>query len=383
MKPQTLQMPPAATGLQAVAGASIGSSVDRSSAIFMPKTLNRRNLKKLTLDAPSSSAAPAGIDLRDPDRKASADELISHLQNLELGLEYQITMRVEDLVTLKKLGAGNSGTVSKVLHIPSKKIMARKVIHIETKELIHSQIIRELRIMHECDSPFIIDFFGAFIDQGDVVICMEYVDCSSLDKNLRMTGPFPEVILKQVAWCVLSGLNYLYDHHRIIHRDVKPSNVLLDSKGGMKLCDFGVSRELINSIADTFVGTSTYMSPERIQGGVYSVKGDVWSLGLMLVELATGKFPFGDNSNRAPDSILDLLQRIVNEHPPSLKPEDGFSADLCDFVDMCLKREKERGDPHKLMLHPFLQGCETPEFKSEVKRWAKNVRRAQKGKAIK
>ena len=94
---------------------------------------------------------------------------------------------------------------------------------------------------------------------------------------------------------------------------MKPSNILLNLHGQIKLCDFGVSGELINSIANTFVGTSTYMSPERIQGAQYSVKSDVWSLGISLWELAVGRAPY-----RSAGGVLDLLQQIVGEEPPKL-----------------------------------------------------------------
>ena len=85
-------------------------------------------------------------------------------------------------------------------------------------------------------------------------------------------------VLGKIAEAVLGGLKYLYLAHRIMHRDIKPSNVLLNSRGQIKLCDFGVSSELENSVADTFVGTGTYMAPERIQGSPYTVKSDVWSV---------------------------------------------------------------------------------------------------------
>lgn len=371
------------------------------------RSLNRRNIKKLRLKkleplaSEHSSAVASPCDsatgsayYHDPERKHSTDELISDIQRLELGVEYQVPIKADELVQLKKLGSGNSGTVSKVLHLPTQKIMARKTIHLDAKEMVQSQILRELRIMHECDSPFIIDFYGAFISEGDVVICMEYVDCGSFDKILKITGPLPEFMLKHVAYSVLSGLNYLYDTHRIIHRDVKPSNVLLDSKGNIKLCDFGVSKELINSMADTFVGTSTYMSPERIQGGVYTVKGDVWSLGIMLYELASGRHAFsvghGETQGKPSESILELLQRIVNEKPPTLSPEDGYSPELCDFIAQSLKRENERPGPRELMKHRFLSDFidadgfrVSQKYRSSIKRWAKNVRRVQRGKHAK
>uniref|UniRef100_UPI0009B41A87 dual specificity mitogen-activated protein kinase kinase 2-like n=1 Tax=Monopterus albus TaxID=43700 RepID=UPI0009B41A87 len=90
---------------------------------------------------------------------------------------------------------------------------------------------------------------------------------------------------------VLRGLAYLREKHQIMHRDVKPSNILVNSRGEIKLCDFGVSGQLIDSMANSFVGTRSYMSPERLQGTHYSVQSDVWSMGLSLVELAIGRYP--------------------------------------------------------------------------------------------
>lgn len=362
------------------------------------KSLNRRNFKKLVLAPLDTTGIPneptrspiSNKEIKDPERKVDTDALIENIKNLELGLEYEMPICADDLIALKKLGSGQSGTVSKVLHLPTQKTMARKIVHLEAKEVVQSQIMRELRIMHECDSPFIIEFYGTFLHEGNVVICMEYADCGSLAHVFKLTGPFPEFMLKHVAYSVLSGLIYLYEQHRIIHRDVKPSNVLLTSKGKIKLCDFGVSRELINSMADTFVGTSTYMSPERIQGGVYSVKGDVWSLGIMLYELASGKLAFTNENNTGPVSILELLQRIVNEQPPSLSVKDGFSSELSDFISLCLKKESQRPTPSEMMNHPFLadfldeDGLRvSPKYRSDIRKWAKNVRRVQKGKPIK
>jgi mitogen-activated protein kinase kinase len=147
---------------------------------------------------------------------------------------------------------------------------------IDAKPSVRKQILRELQIMHDCKSPYIISFYGAFVADPNICICMEFMDKGSLDGVYKKIGPIDIEVVGKVALAVLEGLMYLYDVHRIIHRgehllidscgaahsssDIKPSNILFNSQGQVKICDFGVSGELINSIADTFVGTSTYMS---------------------------------------------------------------------------------------------------------------------------
>lgn len=162
-------------------------------------------------------------------------------------------------------------------------------------------------------------------------------------------------MLGKIAEATLGGLTYLYSKHHIMHRDIKPSNILVNSRGHIKLCDFGVSGELINSIADTFVGTSTYMAPERIQGDRYTVKSDVWSFGLSIMELAIGKFPFSseqlDDGDGAPAGILDLLQQIVHEPAPRLPKSDAFPSILEDMIQKCLYKEPElRPTPQELFV---------------------------------
>jgi mitogen-activated protein kinase kinase len=163
-------------------------------------------------------------------------------------------------------------------------------------------------------------------------------------------------VLGKITECILGGLVYLYEAHRIMHRDIKPSNVLVNSRGMIKLCDFGVATETVNSVANTFVGTSTYMAPERIKGDPYTVKSDVWSVGLTIMELAIGRFPFdandsapGDRASAGPMGILDLLQQIVHEPAPKLPKSEAFPAILDDFVAKCLlKNPDERPTPREL-----------------------------------
>ncbi|KAF2458616.1 kinase-like domain-containing protein [Lineolata rhizophorae] len=327
-----------------------------SSDQFKARTMKRKNVKGLALSAPAAkSPAPSAGDAQIPG--AIGNE--NRGDTLEIGVEFRLDLRAEDLIVIKELGAGNGGTVSKVQHAATKVIMARKIIHVEAKKEVRKRIVRELQIMFECNSPYIVSFYGAFMnDTGDVIMCMEYMDCGSLDSISKNFGPVRVDVLGKIAESVLGGLTYLYRTHKIMHRDIKPSNVLVNSKGQIKLCDFGVSSELEGSIAETFVGTGTYMAPERIQGSPYTVKSDVWSVGLTLMELAIGKFPFNNDFGDAeddgpngggPQGILDLLQRIVLEPAPKLPESDAFPSILDDMIGKCLMKDPaDRPTPQQL-----------------------------------
>ncbi|PWZ00758.1 putative dual specificity protein kinase Fuz7 [Testicularia cyperi] len=350
----------------------------------------------------------AGYDVEPNSGANYHNKLTEQLASLELGVEYKLDLKNEDLKTLSELGAGNGGTVTKVLHEKSGTVMAKKVVFIDAKPSVRKQILRELQILHECNSKYIVSFYGAYLNEPHICMCMEFMDKGSLDAIYKKYGPISPEICGKIAVVVVNGLTYLYDVHRIIHRDVKPSNILVNGAGQIKICDFGVSGELINSIADTFVGTSTYMSPERIQGDQYSVKSDVWSLGVSVIELALGRFPFSDEDEEdgayssgddgdvtvddlggtlsptkplpklplrdekqkskrrksragvslegtgAQMSILDLLQHIVNEPPPKL-PDGKFPKEMEEFVNLCLVKDPaKRPTPKDLTKHQYV-----------------------------
>ncbi|KAL4995675.1 kinase-like domain-containing protein [Aspergillus recurvatus] len=323
---------------------------------FKARTLKRKNVKGLALNAaPKSTPTLPNGDSQAPGATGNGES--NRTDTLEIGLEFRLDLRSEDLITLKELGAGNGGTVSKVMHASTKVVMARKIIRVDAKENVRKQILRELQVGHDCNSPNIVTFYGAFQNEArDIVLCMEYMDCGSLDRISKDFGPIRVDVLGKITESILAGLVYLYEAHRIMHRDIKPSNVLVNSRGNIKLCDFGVATETVNSIADTFVGTSTYMAPERIQGGAYTVRSDVWSVGLTVMELAVGRFPFdttdsaaGDRASAGPMGILDLLQQIVHEPAPKLPRSDAFPPVLHEFVAKCLlKKSEERPTPLEL-----------------------------------
>uniref|UniRef100_A0A8C9NBY7 Dual specificity mitogen-activated protein kinase kinase 2 n=2 Tax=Passeriformes TaxID=9126 RepID=A0A8C9NBY7_SERCA len=348
-----------------------------------------------------------------PLSRANLVDLQKKLEELELDeqqkkrLEAFLTQKAkvgelkdDDFERISELGAGNGGVVTKVQHKPSGLIMARKLIHLEIKPAIRNQIIRELQVLHECNSPYIVGFYGAFYSDGEISICMEHMDGGSLDQVLKEAKRIPEEILGKVSIAVLRGLAYLREKHQIMHRDVKPSNILVNSRGEIKLCDFGVSGQLIDSMANSFVGTRSYMSvTERLQGTHYSVQSDIWSMGLSLVELSIGRYPIPPPDSKELEAIFGrpVVDGAEGESPsisprarPPGRPVSGHGMDtrpamaifeLLDYivneVGVCfprastgmfcsaesglIKNPAERADLKMLMSHTFIKRSEVEE----------------------
>ena len=265
------------------------------------------------------------------------NKAVIHGGGIDFSSGHSFNISLDEVDTLEELGKGNYGTVYKVRHSRPRirkpglglrgnqmdrshgseegqapvirtqgnttgVIMALKEIRLELDEAKFAAIIMELDILHRCLSPFIVDFYGAFFQEGAVYICMEFMDGGSIDK-LYGDG-IPEGVLRKISLSVVMGLKSLKEEHNIIHRDVKPTNILVNTRGQVKICDFGVSGNLVASIAKTNIGCQSYMAPERISGGgvaqaganpgggTYSVQSDVWSLGLTVIECAMGRYPY-------------------------------------------------------------------------------------------
>ncbi|VUG17318.1 PBS2 [Brettanomyces bruxellensis] len=263
------------------------------------------------------------------------------------GSSFRISM--DDLEILGELGRGNYGLVSKVLHKPTGVIMAMKEVRLELDDSKFRQILMELEVLHNCDSNCIVEFYGAFFVEGAVYMCMEYMQGGSLDRIYD--GGVPELQLRYITRQVVHGLKQLKDDHNIIHRDVKPTNILVNRQGEVKLCDFGVSGNLVASLAKTNIGCQSYMAPERIKApakgaSTYSVQSDVWSLGLSILEIAMGRYPYPPETSA---NIFSQLSAIVEGEPPEL-PKKLFSKQGRQFVKRCLRKDPKTRPTYAQML---------------------------------
>jgi len=269
-------------------------------------------------------------------------------QGVEFASGKSFSISLDEVDTLDELGKGNYGTVYKVRHsrprmrkagqglagsklsvqeraalesespIPGSGtgiVMAMKEMRLELDDSKFATIIMELDVLHRCQSPYIVEFYGAFFQEGAVYICMEFMDGGSIDKIYG--DGVPEGVLRKITLSTVLGLKSLKDEHNIIHRDVKPTNILVNTRGQVKICDFGVSGNLVASMAKTNIGCQSYMAPERISGGgvaqaganpgggSYSVQSDIWSLGLTIIECGLGRYPYPPETY---DNIFSQLQ---------------------------------------------------------------------------
>uniref|UniRef100_A0A6V1SQ10 mitogen-activated protein kinase kinase n=1 Tax=Heterosigma akashiwo TaxID=2829 RepID=A0A6V1SQ10_HETAK len=260
------------------------------------------------------------------------------------------TVVYEELQLGEVIGSGASSVVLQAVHLPTGTPLALKVINMFDKSK-RNQLIQEICTLYNADCPSLITFYGAFYREGSITIALEYMNGGSLANVLKQVGPVPESALANMTYQILWGLAYL-KHEKRLHRDLKPGNLLINSKGEVKLTDFGVSRELQSSIelAGTFVGTFRYMSPERIRSRPYNYAADVWALGLCLIEAATGEYPYEDER-----TAIGMVETIVNSDIPI--PDDGrFSSEFCEFLEQCLQKDSQDRLPAEALLGaPWLE----------------------------
>jgi serine/threonine protein kinase len=296
----------------------------------------------------------------------------------------------DELLRLCVLGKGASGIVYKAVHVPTLRLVAIKKIAVFDEDK-RNQMVRELKALYtnlvpiigagsstargsirEGPCPYIVAFHDAFItpSEGNVSIVLEYMDGGSLQDIVDTGGCNLESVLANISYRFLLGIHFIHEHHQL-HRDIKPSNLLINHHGAVKISDFGIVREMESTMAkaSTFVGTLTYMSPERISGQEYSYASDVWSFGLSLLTVAIGRYPLQTDGG-----YWGLLHSLKDEPSPEL-PEDEFSDVFREFIDLCLQKDpKARPSAKDLLEHPFLYGCEEQLEQQERDRRSQRAR---------
>lgn len=283
-----------------------------------------------------------------------------------------MTIQPDDIVIGKILGKGSSAIVQHAIHRPTNAEIALKTINVYDKEK-RKQLMNDIKAMEHSECPFLVKFYGAYFEEGYVKVALEFMDGGSLRDCLAKSrvASVPENILSKVTQQVLNGLMYLHKIKHQVHRDIKPDNVLVSSSGAVKLSDFGITKDLgvTIGICNTFVGTVIYMSPERINGKKYSYSSDLWSLGLMLIELATGKYPYPKTN-----TYIEMVENIMTMPDPAL-PAKHFSEEFKDFVSHCVKKlPEQRWSVIQLAAHPWV--LKYSQHEVDISAWVRSCLRA-------
>ncbi|CAF99337.1 unnamed protein product [Tetraodon nigroviridis] len=263
--------------------------------------------------------------------------------------EDSLTKQPEEVFdVLEKLGEGSYGSVFKAIHKESGQVVAIKQVPVESDL---QEIIKEISIMQQCDSPYVVNYYGSYFKNTDLWIIMEYCGAGSVSDIIRLRNKtLTEEEIATILKSTLKGLEYLH-FMRKIHRDIKAGNILLNTEGHAKLADFGVAGQLTDTMAkrNTVIGTPFWMAPEVIQEIGYNCVADIWSLGITSIEMAEGKPPYADIHP------MRAIFMIPTNPPPTFRKPELWTDEFTDFVKKCLiKNPEQRATATQLLQHPFI-----------------------------
>ncbi|KAJ3289167.1 Serine/threonine-protein kinase 25 [Borealophlyctis nickersoniae] len=286
---------------------------------------------------------------------------------------------------LERIGKGSFGEVYKGIDKRTGEVVAIKVLDLDTDDEEITDVQKEITMLSHCDSEYITRYRGSYLNRTKLWVIMDYAAGGSMRNivsiNALRSGPIEERHIAIIAREVLHALVYLHKSASIIHRDVKAANILMTDDCKIKLCDFGVAGQITMSCVrrHSFVGTPYWMAPEIIKRAQYDFKADIWSLGITIIELATGNPPLADQD---PGKALFLIPRT---RPARL--EGNFSPAMKEFISLCLREEpEERPSAEELLRSKFISRvvkgtAQLQELLDRHQKWKEENQDASDGEA--
>lgn len=272
---------------------------------------------------------------------------------------------MENYHLIKQIGEGSFGKVYKARRKYTGRLVAIKMINKagQSKDDLES-FRREIDLLRKVSHPNVMRMLNVFEIDTDFCVVSELAR-GDLFQVIDDNQTLPEHVLKSVAAQLISSLSHLHSLH-IIHRDMKPQNILIAEHGALKICDFGFARALSNTtlVLTSIKGTPLYMAPELVQEQPYDEKVDIWALGVILYELYYGRPPYFTNS------IYKLVQMIVNSPIPW--PGDISPQFKSFLLEMLNKEPSKRTACQDLLKHPFIADVDLTKFDDRVYRFKSN-----------
>lgn len=225
---------------------------------------------------------------------------------------------------LEKIGQGGMGIVYKGIHVQLEQEVAIKVLSTVSAAdpSMRERFIQEAKLQARLTHPHVINILNYLEDGEDIFLVMEYVQGDTLEKRLTTVGSMAPHEAVSICQSVLSALDFMHAKG-VIHRDIKPGNIMFTDTGLVKVTDFGIAKvagEQGQTKTGMLIGTLGYISPEQIQGKAASVTSDLYALGITLYRMVTGKLPFdGDSEYTIMQKHIETVPEppwIINSHIP-------------------------------------------------------------------